>query len=503
MVNFMKKILIFAALIALSADLYSAAGTSGRKIAVLAYGSVINNPSDMLISGHFQKAPIYMPIRMSRASRWPGFPDPSGMTAERRFSLTIDPNATPEAVYFARSKFTSLPAARDDLAKREGAPNRNNIAYLRRLQCRQSPDDNENYRKESWTGYLLQLPPKYADVIVEWAEQAGFDAVIWASLPANVPTGTGPLAGRAILDYFYHDPVLLRNTQAYINGLPEDIKTPLLRTIETGSFLLPAAGSSSSTHLAAPAEVVPAPSDIVDTTYMYAHRGNLPVLLTAPHGGRVKIPGVNRRTHPSACFAWDHNSDILTNEISRELKQMLGAEPYVVVAKFHRDQIDGNRSPGEAYEDARAKPVYDAFQNQINEYLQEMLQRYGSNIIHFDIHGQAVDSKTIYRGTRNRSLVRPLLESKGEEAFTGPHSVLGYLEHNGYTIYPANNQPNKNEYRLFTGGYIVGHYSKKFGIPSIQLETGGWHRNVDNIPQVAKDIARAIVEFLNYYGYLQ
>lgn len=494
----MKKTLILCIIATLTMTcLFPAAGPSGRNIAVLAYGSVINNPGDMKINSSFKKTPFGMPIRLSRASRWPGFPNPSSMTDGRRFSLTIDPLATPEPVYYARSSFSSIPEARDDLAKREGSPNRSNIAYLRRLRPGQAPDAAETYRNNYWAGYLLQLEPKYADKITMWADQNNFDAVIWTSLPANVQTEPGAAGGRLIFEYLNNDPVLLKNTQAYIRGLPADIKTRLLKDIEN---FQPEVSSSTSSG-ASSSEPLLLPENIVDTTFMYAHRGNLPVLITAPHGGRVKIDGVSKRSSPSATFAWDHSTDRLTHAVSDELKNLTGVKPYIVVAKFHRDQIDGNRSSSDAYEDARAKPIYDAFQKQIDDYLVEMKQRYGDDIIHFDIHGQAKNRNIIYRGTRNRSLVSPLIEKKGEDAFTGPYSVLGQLEGKRYTIYPANNERSEREYGPFTGGYIVGHYGKKFGIPSIQLETGGWHRSADNIPLVGRDVAAAIVEFLNHYNY--
>lgn len=235
----MKKIIMLCICASLTATLYPAAGSSGRRIAVLAYGSVINNPGDMKIIKPFKKTTFGLPIRMSRVSRWPGFPNPTCMTAERRFSLTVDPLASPAPIYYATSTFTSLPAARDDLATREGSPNRKNIAYIRKLNTGQQVESGENYSEQAhhtWAGYLLQLDPMYADAIVKWAEQEGFDAVIWTSLPANVPTEPGPRGGRKILEYLHNDPVLLKNTQDYIRDLPADIKTPLLRSIESGSF---------------------------------------------------------------------------------------------------------------------------------------------------------------------------------------------------------------------------------------------------------------------------
>src|SRR5262245_15709108 len=82
-----------------------------------------------------------------------------------------------------------------------------------------------------------------------------------------------------------------------------------------------------------------------------AQAGELPVILTAPHGGRADVPGCEVRTAVGSRFVVtsDMNTDVLALSIAEELWRLTGKRPYVVVAKFHRKFIDANRSVGEAY----------------------------------------------------------------------------------------------------------------------------------------------------------
>ena len=145
---------------------------------------------------------------------------------------------------------------------------------------------------------------------------------------------------------------------------------------------------------------------------------------------------VGRNQHTGAavgqyCTVCDDGTLELTRLVSDALFSLVGARPYVVMADFTREDIDANRPASQAYEDIRAKPIYDFYHGKVKEYIAAMKQRFGDRSILIDIHGQGSDARSVFRGTRDRKTVARLIERSGEEAFTGNNSILGMLRKEG------------------------------------------------------------------------
>ena len=197
----------------------------------------------------------------------------------------------------------------------------------------------------------------------------------------------------------------------------------------------------------------------------------------------------------------DDGTNEIAFEVSDDLNRLLGARPYLVAADFDRKYIDANRPSGyAAYESQNAKPYYDFYHNKIREYVNEIKQQFGDRAILIDIHGQGSDAKTVFRGTRDKTTVRRLLQRAGQAALIGPASILGILETKGNTIYPANRNVNTAEKGIYSGGFTVGNYGSNnaSGIDAIQLENGWDLRRGDRV-QFSHDLAEAIAGFYSEY----
>ena len=83
--------------------------------------------------------------------------------------------------------------------------------------------------------------------------------------------------------------------------------------------------------------------------------------------------------------------------LATRVEKLLGAPPYLVAARFSRKYIDANRIEAEAIESPQAKPVYDAYHEQIRQF----------------------------------RTVAALLEKHGPDALIGPKSVFGAVEAKG------------------------------------------------------------------------
>lgn len=229
--------------------------------------------------------------------------------------------------------------------------------------------------------------------------------------------------------------------------------------------------------------------------------GMLPIILSAPHGGRQSIPGVPLRSGAGVVqFATgrDNNTDELAETIAQRLEQKLNAKPFLIVARFERKYLDANRPSESAYESAEAKPYYDSYHGALREAHDRVSGEWGRGLL-LDIHGQGAQAEAIYRGTGNGKTVASLTRRFGTEAITGPRSIFSQLERLGYKVLPSTT--GSHEEQRYVGGYIVQTYGshRGLGVDAIQLEIGTNLRARASLEQTATDLAEAIAVFAREY----
>lgn len=278
------------------------------------------------------------------------------------------------------------------------------------------------------------------------------------------------------------------------------------------------------------------PGDLV-----LAVRGDLPIILTAPHGGVVRIPGATVRTADGknkVTVLDDHTAE-LALLVGQRITSKLGGKPYLVIAEFSRKHADANRSIEEGVEDDLAKRHYLAFHSAARQSVDEIRAQFGRGLL-IDIHGQGREPGAIIRGTRNGVTTRRLLASFGASALTGPESIFGVLKARGYTVLPpaggvstpsakpsdapsgpgappvGTDQAPETAARpddelsptlkaqigretFLDGGFIVFHYGSQnaTGIDAIQMEFGRARK--DDPMKLAQDVGDAIVTFARAY----
>ena len=251
---------------------------------------------------------------------------------------------------------------------------------------------------------------------------------------------------------------------------------------------------------AAVAQPPATPADLVATK-----AGNFPVILTAPHGGTKEVPGVPPRTGEGLekgprgfVSGRDTGTEELAHDIVAAVERKTGRKPYLVVAKFARKYIDGNRPPEIAYEHPLAKPTYDHFRGTIARYCQEVKAKYGKGLL-LDVHGQGSKADTIFRGTQNGATVALLRQRYGEKAHTGPQSLFGLLAANGATVHPADG--SSPEQAGYTGGHITRTYGGgDYGIDAMQLEFGSDYRTTtEKRAAAAAKVAAAVDAYAKLY----
>ena len=233
--------------------------------------------------------------------------------------------------------------------------------------------------------------------------------------------------------------------------------------------------------------LISAPSDLVEVVL-----GDLPIVITAPHGGSSSIPGAAERKEkslPGFVVVTDTRTDGLARETALEVEKSFGKKPWVVIAKFSRKYADVNRPEKYGVESDPAREQYKMYHDSVRKAVDAVRSKFGKGLL-IDLHGQAADKEVVYRGTQN-------LKSVGDvsnEVLSDEKSFLGVLEKLGMKIVPDASHARDKEHPKFNGGYTVQTYGLGHtdGIFAVQLEFGGSYRTVRAIPNTAKKLAIAI-----------
>lgn len=221
-----------------------------RNIAILTYDSLVHNtaPNDgrpaLKIASPFTSTSISLPVGMSRQS--------SRGTNIKRVTAVIDNTlGSDRPVYATKSFYNFLPNARNNLAAREGAFYRaekneyelKDIFYMKkRLPVSGRLDSNEKlvpgtrdwvirtHAQDAQLDPRVLLPDHTAKAFAAWADQSGYSAIIWASLPPTYDSISD------VAKDLQDDSTLMRNTQEYINVMPggEAVRTPFEKDIIIG-----------------------------------------------------------------------------------------------------------------------------------------------------------------------------------------------------------------------------------------------------------------------------
>jgi N-formylglutamate amidohydrolase len=228
--------------------------------------------------------------------------------------------------------------------------------------------------------------------------------------------------------------------------------------------------------------------------------GDLPILITVPHGGTEPIPGVAPRQR--GVVRADGGTLDVAQALTDRLERELGARPYLVAARFHRRFADANRAEPQAIESAAARTSYAQYHARIGDFVAQLRARFPNGALLIDLHGQNEDPAVAHRGTQNGATVAALLRRHGPDALSGPQSLFGALQRTGTRVFPPAGAPlgNPRENARWAGGYTVQSYGsgRDGGIDAIQIELG---RDLRRDTRIVAALATAVATF--HRAYLQ
>jgi hypothetical protein len=156
--------------------------------------------------------------------------------------------------------------------------------------------------------------------------------------------------------------------------------------------------------------------------YIEYIKGNIPVVLTAPHGGQLRPSDIPDRTR--GFLEGDTNTLDLISEITRGIVQFCSRSdrvsvPHVIICHLDRSKIDANRDLVDAVCSEKAEPAWYSYHNFIEIAKHSALTRFGC-CHYFDIHGNTASTKV---------MIGQMIRKKDFDGFKNKEELLSKFEY--------------------------------------------------------------------------
>jgi hypothetical protein len=262
--------------------------------------------------------------------------------------------------------------------------------------------------------------------------------------------------------------------------------------------LLAGCGSSPT---ALTSSFTPGTSYFGTNQYIEYIAGDLPIIVTAPHGGMLTPADIPDRVAAQcggeATTVRDTNTEELAREISAAFLRATGKHPHVVINRLHRRKLDANREIVEAAcGSASAQAAWREFHAYVDSARTHALAEFGRGW-YTDLHGHGhdvarlelgyqltaaelrltdalLDASTAYETRSSIRTVSQLSTLSFSALLRGPTSLGALFQAEGYRSVPGSQDsaPLATE-EYFTGGYNVGRWGCSDGgmLCGVQIES--------------------------------
>lgn len=231
--------------------------------------------------------------------------------------------------------------------------------------------------------------------------------------------------------------------------------------------------------------------------YIEYYAGNLPIILSAPHGGQLTPDEISDRTYGT--FVTDLNTYELTKTIMDSMIIRFGGYPHVILCKLKRTKLDANRDSIEAAQENKyALRAWQEYHHYIEVAKKKITNDQGSGLF-LDIHGHGINPDGFYdlrtwlgylisseeldqsngvlntNSYQSKSSISAWVDSSSYsfiEVLRGKVSFGSILDSLGYKSLPSINDLSPDGMRYFSGGYNTARHGSRSGgvISSIQIE---------------------------------
>ena len=262
--------------------------------------------------------------------------------------------------------------------------------------------------------------------------------------------------------------------------------------------------------------------------YIEYYAGNLPIILSAPHGGQLTPDEISDRTYGT--FVTDLNTYELTKTIMDSMIVRFGGYPHVILCKLKRTKLDANRDSIEAAQENKyALRAWQEYHHYIEVAKKKITNDQGSGLF-LDIHGHGINPDGFYdlrtwlgylisseeldqsngvlntNSYQSKSSISAWVDSSSYsfiEVLRGKVSFGSILDSLGYKSLPSINDLSPDGMRYFSGGYNTARHGSRSGgvISSIQIELPkpGIRDNQSTWSSYSKALNSTINEYYNIH----
>lgn len=265
--------------------------------------------------------------------------------------------------------------------------------------------------------------------------------------------------------------------------------------------------------------------------------GDAPIILTAPHGGRLAPASIPDRSEKTcggvrAVTVTDTNTAELVMAMREAFHERYGVYPHVVISRLSRKKLDPNRPLADAAcGNAEAALAFREWHAFINAAKKQVLETSGRGW-YMDMHGHGHQIQRLELGyllnaevlnesdakqdankaARDRISIRTLMDKNPtvslSEFLSGPNSIGTLYDREGFPSVPSQSDPRPRDEKYFNGGYntrrhTCGDEASPLGgttagpICGLQIETN-W-KGVRDTPASHKRFGEATAKVLGEY----
>ncbi|TNE47300.1 MAG: hypothetical protein EP343_20265 [Deltaproteobacteria bacterium] len=260
--------------------------------------------------------------------------------------------------------------------------------------------------------------------------------------------------------------------------------------------------------------------------YIQYLAGDLPLILSAPHGGTIKPSEIPARTYGTTVL--DTGSHQLSLEVAHEIYRLTGKRPHLIICRLSRTRLDANRDIKEA---AQGNPWAEQAWKEFHSFIDAAKQWVTQQCKHghyFDLHTHGHSTAWAELGYRLSSkeltLSDAALNSSSQYAskssikhlasrsplkfaalLRGTTSFGGILENGQYQAVPSPKNPDSGGKSYFNGGYNTERHGSKLGgvVDGTQIESASSILGTGSKRRpYAAALAQSMIRYLEtHYGF--
>lgn len=258
--------------------------------------------------------------------------------------------------------------------------------------------------------------------------------------------------------------------------------------------------------------------------YIEYHAGNLPIILSSPHGGYLEPDAISLRDCDGCVYQRDSYTQELTRGIQEAIITKTGCYPHMVINLLHRNRLDANRDIIEAADSNTTVETSWRYFHRMTDTAKAVATRQYGKGLYIDMHAHAhsiqrleighavwksdlrqsdnhLNSQTVLDKSTIKNLASDNINNLSHAQLIRGEYSLGTLMHeSGFPSVPSSADSFPLDTQLFfTGGYDVKRHGSRNGgtIDAIQIECNqSWRFTPAGREAFIDSASNALIEFV-------